>query len=160
MNRFNAIVEECFQLIDIRFLAGGDEDAIVVQLRHPSLLQLLQRDILALDRREVVLLFWDIGEGVNLVEDYDTRDLRHGLLGLATCFLLLGPWVGLFDFGLLGKQFVDGLLHHFVLLLEVRVRYIHYVDQQVSLAHLIQRGLEGLHQVVGQLADESHGVGE
>ncbi len=34
------------------------------------------------------------------------------------------------------------------------------MEEQVGVAQLLQRGLKGLHQMVGQLADEAHGVAE
>ena len=37
---------------------------------------------------------------------------------------------------------------------------VHHVEQQVRLPHLVQRRLEGVHQVGGQFADEAHGVGQ
>ena len=34
------------------------------------------------------------------------------------------------------------------------------MEEHIGIAQLLQGGLEGLHQVVGQLADKAHGVGE
>ena len=51
-------------------------------------------------------------------------------------------------------------LHHLGLLLPLRVGHVDDVEQQVRVLQLLQRGLEGLYQLVGQLADESHRVGD
>ena len=44
------------------------------------------------------------------------------------------------------------------LLLEVRVRDIHDMKEQVCLARLIEGALETVHQIRRQLADESHRI--
>ena len=40
------------------------------------------------------------------------------------------------------------------------MRYIHNMQEEVGLAHLIESALEGVHEVVWQLAYESHRVRE
>jgi hypothetical protein len=159
MDSLDAIIEEGFELFDVDFLLSRNKDAIVVEFSHPSALELLEGDVLALDRGEVVFLLRGIGEGVDLIEDHDARHLSNGFLGFAVGLLLFGPRLRLLDFGLLGEQFVDGLLDHLVLLLEVRMGDIHDMDEQVGLAHLIEGGFEGLNEMVWEFADESNGVG-
>ena len=59
-----------------------------------------------------------------------------------------------------GPQFGDEALHHLGLELPLRVGHVDDVKQQIGILQLLQRGLEGLHQLVGELADEAHRVGE
>jgi hypothetical protein len=46
------------------------------------------------------------------------------------------------------------------LLLGIRVRAVNYVDHQVGVGHLFQRGSERLDDVVRQVPDEPDGVGQ
>ena len=62
--------------------------------------------------------------------------------------------------GLLRPQLHDELLHHRRLLPPQGVGGVDDMEEQVGVAQLLQRGLKGLHQMVGQLADEAHGVAE
>ena len=107
-----------------------------------------------------------VGERVDLVEDDDLlRTVDDGLflvfgavLGSAGGIAVLAPRVGLLDAVVFLKQLVDGLLHDIILLLEVRVRDIHHVDQQIGFAHLVQRRFERLHEVVREFADKADGI--
>ena len=55
---------------------------------------------------------------------------------------------------------MDQAVHNVGLLLPLGVGHVDDVEQQVCVLQLFQRGLEGLHQLVGQLADKAHGVGD
>lgn len=57
-------------------------------------------------------------------------------------------------------QLPDQALYNVGLLLPLGVGHVDDVEQQVRVLQLLQRGLEGLHQLVGQLADKAHGVGD
>ena len=61
---------------------------------------------------------------------------------------------------LLRAQLSDELFHHVRLGAPLLVAGVNDVEQQVSILQFFQGGLERLHQVVGQLADEAHGVGQ
>lgn len=98
-----------------------------------SSFKLLQREVLARGRRQVVLLLLDISIGVDLVENQiDGFVARADLL--------------------------QGLLHHGDLLLELRVRNVHHMNQQVGFANLVQRRFERLDQFRRQFADKAHRV--
>ena len=57
-------------------------------------------------------------------------------------------------------QLPDEVLHHLRLLLPPRVGDVDDVQQQIGILQLLQGGLEGLHQLMGELADKSHGVAD
>ena len=133
---FDAVVDEFAELVDVRLLAGADEDGVLVELGHPGAAELVEGDVLAGGRKEVILGLWRVGEGVNLVEDND----------------LLGAVVR--------NKLVDGLLDDLILLLEVRVGDVHHMNQQVGFAHLVQRRFERLDKMMRELADKTDGVGE
>ena len=59
---------------------------------------------------------------------------------------------------LYSNNFCERLLHHLILLLEIRMTYIHHVHQQIGFPHLIQRRLERLYQVVRQFPDKTDRV--
>ena len=61
------------------------------------------------------------------------------VLALAGIRFVFVPRVRFLYAMVLLQQFVDRLLHHLILLFEVRMRYIHHMNEQVSLAHFIQR---------------------
>ena len=52
------------------------------------------------------------------------------------------------------------VLHRLLLGDEVRIRGVHHLEQQIGAQHLLQRGAEGVDQVVGQLVDEAHRIGQ
>ena len=135
MNGFDTIVEQSPQRVYVLFVFGRDKDTVLAEARHPGFLQVLEGEVLALNGREVVFLFGDVGEVVDLVEDDDGRFVLFAYIG-------------------------DGLLDHFVLLLEVRMGDIHYMDEQIGFAHFVQGRFEGLDEVVWQFAYKSDGVGE
>ena len=117
MDRLNAVVHERAQGINIFFILSRDEDAVAAEARHPGLLQVLERVVLARHGREVIFLLRHIRKIVDLVENDDGR------------FLLLA-------------YLADGLLDDLVLLLEIGVADIHHVDEQIRLAHLVQGRFE------------------
>ena len=97
--------------------------------------EVVQGDVLFGGRSEVVLVLLHPTVGIDLVEDD-----HGGFLGTAK----------------VGQSF----LHHLYLVLKLGMRYIHNMQEEVGLAHLIESALEGVHEVVGQLAYESHRVGQ
>ena len=111
------------------------------------MLQFVERYIFARRRQQVVLLLRSVGERVNLVEHHDLlRSVDNSLffvfrpvLALAGIRFVVVPRVRFFYTMIFLQQFVDRLLHHLILLFEVRMRYIHHMNEQVRLAHLIQR---------------------
>ena len=135
MQLAHAVVERRAQAFDIRLLAGGDEEAVVAHAGHPRLLQLVERDILAGGRRQVVFFLFHPRVGINLVEHHHLR-----FVGTAEVF----------------QRGVD----HLYLLLEVGMRDVDDMHQQVGLAHLVESRLERVDQVGGQFADEAHCVGQ
>ena len=60
---------------------------------------------------------------------------------------------------LIGSQFHDQLLHDLRLMLPFRVGHVDNMEQQICVLQFLQCGLERLHQLVGQLADEANGIG-
>ena len=136
MDGLGLVVKQFLEAVDVLLLLGADEDAILAHAGHPSLLQLLEGDVLTQARREVVLVLGHMRELVNLVEDHD-----H-LLAAGITHLL------------------QGAVHHLDLLLELGMRDIDNVDEDVAVAHLVEGALEGFHQMGGQLADEAYGVGQ
>ena len=133
---FDAVVDEFAELVDVRLLAGADEDGVLVEFGHPGAAELVEGDIFARGREEVILGLGRISEGVNLVED-------DNLLG-----------------AVVRNKLVDGLLDDLVLFLEVRVGDIYHMDQQIGFAHLVQGRFEGLDKMMRELADETNGVGK
>ena len=61
---------------------------------------------------------------------------------------------------LLGTQLHNQLLHYLSLLPPLRVGSVDDVEQQIGVRQLLQGGLESLHQMVGQLADEAYRIAE
>ena len=59
-----------------------------------------------------------------------------------------------------GAKLGDQVVHHLRLLLPVGIGHVDDVEQEVGVFQLLQRGLERLHQLVGQLADKAHRVAE
>ena len=57
-------------------------------------------------------------------------------------------------------QLPDQALYNGGLLLPLGIGHVDDVEQQVCVFQLFQGGLEGLHQLMGQLADKAHGVGD
>ena len=57
-------------------------------------------------------------------------------------------------------QLLDELVHHPNLGLPIRSGGVDDVEQQIGVFQLLQRGPESLHQMVGQLGDKAHGVGQ
>ena len=128
-------VDHLTELVDVLLLLRRYEETLVVQLRHPCAAQLVEGDVFLGCRSEVVLLLFGPRIVVYLVEDY------HGRL------------VGT-------SEVLERVLHHVYLFLEVGVRYVDDVEQEVCLAHLVQRRLKRVNQVCGQLADKAYGVGK
>ena len=118
------------ELVDIRPLAGRQENAGCVGPGDPAFLQIVEREILARGRRQVVLVLADVGIGVDLVE-YQ----KYGLVA--------------------GAYLLQRLFHDGDLLLEARMRNVDHMQQQVGLAHLVQRAFERIHQVGRQFTDKT-----
>ena len=74
-------------------------------------------------------------EQVDLVEDGDAR--------LVSC-----------------AELVEHLLHGGLLAEEVRIGGVDDLEQQVGAHHLLEGGSEGIDEVVRELVDESHGIGD
>ena len=74
MDGFDAFVHERTQRVYILLITRGDEDAVFAKSRHPSLLQILQRVILAGHGGQIVLFLGCVREVVDLVEDDDAGD--------------------------------------------------------------------------------------
>ena len=136
MNLPRLQIKHLLEGLDIGVLFGRHEHTVVVHTGHPCLLQLGEGDVLTCGGSEVVGLLLNIGEGVDLVEDHDHR-LVAALADLR-------------------QRLVD----HLNLLLEAGMTDIYYMDQEVGLAHLVESRLEGVYEMGGKLADESHGIGE
>ena len=81
------LVEHRAKFVDVDVLAGGDEDAVVVEFRHPCAAQLIEGDVLFCRWGEVVGLFLGPVVCVDFVEHYH-------------CGFVAAP------------QFAEGLLHH------------------------------------------------
>ena len=128
-------IKHIAEVVYVLSLTGRDEDTVVAHLGHPRTAQLVERNVFAGHRGEVVCLFLDPVVIVYLVEDK-----HHGFVG--------------------GVEVLEGLVDHLYLLLEVGVGDVYHVDQQVGFAHLVEGRLEGVYQVGGQLADKSYGIGE
>ena len=123
------------QLFDVLPVLGRNEDRLLVQFGHPRLFQFLQRDVFTCGRRQVVGFFVHPSVGVDLVENH-----QHGLVG--------------------GLQFLLRLVHHLNLFFEVGVGDVNHMDEQIGLAHLVERAFERINKVGGQFADETYGVGK
>ena len=130
-----SFIDKVFEIVDIGLLACGDKYGIVAEACHPRMLQVVERAVALGGRREVVGVFLLPRVGICLVEHK-----KHGFVGAAE----------------VGERFVD----HFNLFREVGVRHVHDVDKDISLAHLVERAFEGVHEVGGQFADKAHGVGQ
>ena len=129
------LVQHLTELVDVLLVLCRDEQAVVVELCHPGLLEVFQRNVFLLHRGEVVFLLLNPGIVVYLVEDN-----HRWLVGTV--------------------QFLQRVLYHLYLLFKVRVGDVYYVEQQVGLAGLVERTLEGVYQVGRQLSDESYGICE
>src|SRR6185437_1048888 len=55
---------------------------------------------------------------------------------------------------------LKGFIYHPQLFLVTRMGDIDDMQQDIRLAHLVQRALEALHQVMRQLADKTYGIAE
>ena len=69
------LVKEFLEGVDIYAVFCGDEDAVVVHLRHPGLLELFKGYILAGLGRQVIFIFRSITEGIYLIENQNPRFL-------------------------------------------------------------------------------------
>ena len=112
----DAVVERALELVDGYVLACADKEAVAVHRGHPHASQLVEREVLARGGREVVVVLGSEGVGINLVEEHHLR-----LVGTAQ----------------VGQRLVNDV----DLLLEVGVRDVHHVYEQVGLAHLVERAL-------------------
>ncbi len=106
------------------------------QARHPHLAELLERNILAHARSQIILILLHMGESIDFVKHH-----YHRFVGTVTH---------------LAQRLVD----HLDLLLEMRMRDVDHMHQQVGLAHLVESRLERIDKMSGQLAYETYGVGE
>ena len=113
MQLAHLLVEHLLEILDILSLACRDEQAVVGKLVHPGLLEFVKGDVLTGLRGEVILLLLYVCESINLVEDY-----HHRLVAAVK----------------VGKS----LLHNCNLLLELGMRHVYNVQQQVGLTHLVE----------------------
>ena len=78
-------VEILTQLVDILAVESRNEDTRRIGRGHIGSFQIVEREVLARSGRQIVLLFLNIGIGVDLVEDDECRlvaraNLAQGLL--------------------------------------------------------------------------------
>ena len=71
MNLSGFVVEQLLESFDVDAFLSAYEYTIIVHARHPRLLQFLERYVLPKARREVILIFLNVGELVYLVEDHN-----------------------------------------------------------------------------------------
>ena len=128
-------VEIRTELLDVRALESREEDARRIGPGDPALPEVVERAVFARRRSQVILLLFDIGVGIDLVEDQVDRFVA-------------------------GTDLLQGLLDHGDLVLELRVRDVHHMHQQVCLADLVERRFERLDELRRELADETDGVGQ
>lgn len=129
------LVEVGAEFVYADFLLCRDEYAGRVLFCNPRVLVLFKRVVLRFFglQRELVVFF--VAVGVNLVEDDEDR---------------------LVD----GSYIAERLIDHAYVFLVVGVGYVHDMHEYVSLPHLVKRALECLHELCGQLSDESDSVAE
>ena len=113
MELAHLLIKHLAQLIDILLFACRDKEAVVLHLCHPCALKIVERYILTSGRSEIVRFLLHPCISVNLVEDNHRRFVGTSEVG--KCFL-----------------------HNGYLLLKVGMGYIHHMQQQVGLAHLIE----------------------
>src|SRR5574344_292187 len=121
------LIQDVTQLIHILFLLCRNKQAVIIQLRPPCIFQFVQCDILLFGRSQIILIL-----GHPCVSIYFIKDNHRRFVCASKVF--------------------QRIFHHADLLLDVRMRDVHHVQQQVSLPHLIQCALERVHQVCGQFA--------
>ena len=131
----HSFVYYILEVVDVGALTCRYEDAIVRQLGEPRCLEFIETDVLACFGSEVILFLLHICKGIHLI-----KDNHHRLVAAVE----------------VGQRFVnDGNL-----ILELGVRYIHHVQEEVGLTHLVEGRFERLNKVGGQLAYETNGVGK
>lgn len=112
---FGARVNDVFEFVDVGSLSRGDEHTVVVAgASHPSSAEVVEGEVFAANFAEVVFLFGSETEGVNLVE-YQNHRLVGAVADLA-----------------------EGLVDHGDLLLEVGVRDVDDVYEEVGFAHFVE----------------------
>src|SRR6185312_10844426 len=130
---FDLVEDRAAQVVDIPAFRRRNEHAAAIGLALPALAELAHD-----------LLFYAILqpgiEGVRLVFVDLIKNNQYGFV--------------------VGTQLLEGLVYHSQLFLVTRMGDIDDMQQDIRLAHLIQRALEALHQVMGQLADEPYGIAE
>nr|DAF45424.1 MAG TPA: hypothetical protein [Siphoviridae sp. ctBLh2] len=126
-------VEVRTELLDVRALEGREEDARRIGPGDPALPKVVERAVFARRRSQVILLLFNIGIGIDLVEDQIDRFVA-------------------------GTNLLQGLLDHGDLVLELRMGDVHDMHQQVGLTHLVERRFERLDEFRRELADETDGV--
>ena len=135
MQLSHLLIKHAPHLLNILPLTRTDKQTVLVQLRHPSALQLLQRHVLTRRRCKVISLLLHPPVSINLVKDNHRRLLST-------------------------TQVAQRLLNNSYLLLKIRVRDIYHMQQQVCLAHLVQRRFERINQICRQLADKPDSVSQ
>ena len=121
------------ELVHVLAGLGGDEDGFVTEFVFKALAEALLDLVAALFVQvKVVVAF---AEEVDLVED------EKG--GLIVRLEVL-------------EEVLDGLDLVFV----GRVGNVDDVEEDVRFANLVEGGLEGFHEVVGELTDEPYGIGQ
>lgn len=129
-------VKARLEFVDVGAFPGADKHAVIVHLRHPCGFEFVESYVAAFAGREVVGVFGFASKGVNLVENEE-----HGLVG-AVAYL--------------AQRLVDD----FDLFFKVWVRYIDNMNEDVGLAHFVERRFERIDKMRRELADEADGIGE
>ena len=126
-------VEILPELVDVGPPFGREEDAGGVGLGDPALFQVFERTISRVEGVRSSGSLLHISISVHLVENQINRFIpRH--------------------------RYPVTSVHHGDLVLELRMRNIDHVQQQVGFTHLVEGRFERLDQFGRQFADETHGI--
>ena len=121
------LVEDVAKLVNVFFLSRRNKQALQIlapvscpltpHLTHPRLLQIVERAVFLCRRRKVVRLFLNPMVIINLIKHDDGGLVR-------------------------ASQFLERLIDHLYLFLEVGMRDVDDVHKQIGLAYLVERRLE------------------
>ena len=96
MNLTNHTIKVAPEFLDIHTLHRRDKDTRSICLGNPTLLHILQREVLTCSRSQIILIFLLIGVGIDLIKHQIYRLIAR-------------------------TDILQGLLHHIYLLLEIGV---------------------------------------